>query len=72
MKRLQAHGWPGNIRELRNTVERAMLLSDSDELQSDDFTGSHAREDRESHEKLFAQTKYLEDLLDLLGREHFP
>jgi len=38
MKRLQAHGWPGNIRELRNTVERAMLLSDSDVLQSDDFT----------------------------------
>jgi DNA-binding NtrC family response regulator len=38
MKRLQAHGWPGNIRELRNTVERAMLLSEGDVLQSDDFT----------------------------------
>jgi len=38
MKRLQAHGWPGNIRELRNAVERAMLLSESDVLQSDDFT----------------------------------
>jgi transcriptional regulator with PAS, ATPase and Fis domain len=38
MKRLQIHGWPGNIRELRNAVERAMLLSDGDVLQSDDFT----------------------------------
>lgn len=38
MKRLQAYGWPGNIRELRNTVERAMLLSEGDVLQSDDFT----------------------------------
>ena len=38
MKRLQSYGWPGNIRELRNTVERAMLLSDNDVLQSDDFT----------------------------------
>jgi two-component system response regulator AtoC len=38
MKRLQAHGWPGNIRELRNAVERAMLLSDEEVLQSDDFT----------------------------------
>jgi len=38
MKRLQSHGWPGNIRELRNTVERAMLLSEGDVLQSDDFT----------------------------------
>ena len=26
MRRLQAHDWPGNIRELRNTVERAALL----------------------------------------------
>ena len=24
---LESHSWPGNIRELRNTVERAMLLS---------------------------------------------
>lgn len=38
MKRLQAYGWPGNIRELRNTVERAMLLSEGDVLQADDFT----------------------------------
>jgi DNA-binding NtrC family response regulator len=37
MKRLQTYGWPGNIRELRNTVERAMLLAEGDVLQSDDF-----------------------------------
>ena len=38
MKRLTAYGWPGNIRELRNAVERAMLLADSDTLTADDFT----------------------------------
>jgi len=38
MKRLRAHGWPGNIRELRNTVERAMLLGEGDVLQVSDFT----------------------------------
>ncbi len=38
LKRLQAHGWPGNIRELRNAVERAMLLTDGDTLTADDFT----------------------------------
>jgi transcriptional regulator with PAS, ATPase and Fis domain len=38
MKRLQSYGWPGNIRELRNTVERAMLLADGDVLNPNDFT----------------------------------
>ena len=37
MKRLQAYGWPGNIRELRNAIERAMLLVDGDELNNGDF-----------------------------------
>jgi DNA-binding NtrC family response regulator len=26
LRRLQAYSWPGNIRELRNTIERALLL----------------------------------------------
>jgi DNA-binding NtrC family response regulator len=30
MEVLQAYAWPGNIRELRNTVERAMILVDGD------------------------------------------
>jgi DNA-binding NtrC family response regulator len=29
---LQAHPWPGNIRDLQNTIERAAILSDSDTL----------------------------------------
>ena len=37
MKRLQAYGWPGNIRELRNAIERAMLLADGEELTDADF-----------------------------------
>jgi two-component system response regulator AtoC len=37
MKRLQSYGWPGNIRELRNALERAMLLTDRDELTDGDF-----------------------------------
>ena len=37
MKRLQAYGWPGNIRELRNAIERAMLLADGEELTDKDF-----------------------------------
>ena len=37
MARLQTYGWPGNIRELRNAVERAMLLSEGKLLTIEDF-----------------------------------
>ncbi len=33
MERLQRYPWPGNIRELRNVIERAVILSDSSTLQ---------------------------------------
>ncbi len=34
---LAAHHWPGNIRELSHTIERAVLLSDGDDLTAVDF-----------------------------------
>jgi transcriptional regulator with PAS, ATPase and Fis domain len=37
MQRLQTYGWPGNIRELRNAVERAMLLAEGTELTGGEF-----------------------------------
>jgi two-component system response regulator AtoC len=42
MEQLQRYPWPGNIRELRNAVERAMLLSDSHTLGVEDFEGVSA------------------------------
>jgi DNA-binding NtrC family response regulator len=36
MRRLQRHTWPGNIRELRNTLERAALMTRKDELAPED------------------------------------
>jgi formate hydrogenlyase transcriptional activator len=32
MENLQQYGWPGNIRELQNVIERAMVMSQGDEL----------------------------------------
>jgi two-component system response regulator AtoC len=37
INRLRTYGWPGNIRELRNAVERAMLLVEGDELTAEQF-----------------------------------
>ena len=37
LKKLQSYNWPGNIRELRHAIERAVILSDSTVLQPSDF-----------------------------------
>jgi two-component system, NtrC family, response regulator AlgB len=35
LRRLRAHPWRGNIRELRNTIERAAILAHSDTIEED-------------------------------------
>lgn len=37
LKRLEKHHWPGNIRELQHSVERAVIMSDSNMLEPGDF-----------------------------------
>jgi formate hydrogenlyase transcriptional activator len=36
MERLMAYGWPGNIRELQNVIERAVILAPGGVLELDD------------------------------------
>jgi len=42
MTTLQQHNWPGNIRELENVIERAMIRTTGDTLQLDDAVGTPA------------------------------
>ena len=35
---MAAYKWPGNIRELRNTLERAVLLCEKDVIRCDDLS----------------------------------
>lgn len=40
MSRMHKHPWPGNIRELQHAIERAVILSNSNVLQPEDFNFS--------------------------------
>jgi DNA-binding NtrC family response regulator len=37
MEKLKNHMWPGNIRELRHTIERAMIMNESPQFHAHDF-----------------------------------
>ncbi|HZP23792.1 MAG TPA: sigma-54 dependent transcriptional regulator [Terriglobales bacterium] len=50
---LQRYPWPGNIRELRNVIERTMILSKESEITEEDLP----EEVRDCHEELVAEDK---------------
>jgi transcriptional regulator of acetoin/glycerol metabolism len=37
LDKLSAYYWPGNIRELQHSIERAVIMSEQDVLQPEDF-----------------------------------
>lgn len=37
IKKLNQYNWPGNVRELQHSIERAIIMSDSNYLQPEDF-----------------------------------
>ena len=44
MKKMKSYDWKGNVRELRNVVERLFILSDNDqisEIEVNKFSGKN-------------------------------
>ena len=58
--RLEQHAWPGNIRELRNVIERAALVCDGDEITEDDLQLGAAEPAASSSGSLHADVESLE------------
>ncbi|MBP7262544.1 MAG: sigma-54-dependent Fis family transcriptional regulator [Spirochaetia bacterium] len=50
LKAIEAYPFPGNVRELSNLVERALILADGDELTPADFQFGHASDVRTSRD----------------------
>jgi two-component system, NtrC family, response regulator AlgB len=40
LEALRNYSWPGNLRELRNVIERAVILSDHEQIEIDDLSDS--------------------------------
>jgi two-component system response regulator HydG len=77
-ERLLAYAWPGNIRELRNSMERAVVLARFAEIIVDDLP-AHVRDYRPSHVLVAAndpselvplaevERRYVERVLEAVG-----
>jgi DNA-binding NtrC family response regulator len=65
MQALLAYDWPGNIRELRNTIERATVLADGDVITMHDLTDKFRTLDIEG-----VSTSSLRQALDTFERDY--
>ncbi len=68
MSRMNKHTWPGNIRELQHSLERAIILSNSNVLQPEDFNFS-AVASKEADQQLNLDQFNLDEVEKLLIRK---
>ncbi len=73
LRALQSYSWPGNIRELRNVLERAVLLSDTKTLHEKDLHFDLPTEPSSAPHRPTTRTleemerEYIEEVLSLEG-----
>ncbi|MBL0739736.1 sigma-54-dependent transcriptional regulator [Chryseolinea lacunae] len=68
MSRMHKHPWPGNIRELQHSIERAIILSSSNVLQPEDFNFSSTSASKDESQLSLEQYN-LEEVEKLLIRK---
>jgi DNA-binding NtrC family response regulator len=69
MTRMHKHPWPGNIRELQHSLERAIILSSSSVLQPEDFNFNTVSNSKETDQQLSLDQYNLEEVEKLLIRK---
>ncbi len=69
-QKLLSHRWPGNIRELRNAIERALILETTPELQPNSLPDFQIQSRLQKHEVVqVALDESLDDALARIERE---
>ncbi len=66
IRRMEKYTWPGNVRELEHAIERAVIMTDSEVLQPEDFYFSPASV---THDSLEMDTYQLEEVEKLVIRK---
>jgi len=69
ISRMQKHNWPGNIRELQHSLERAIIMSNSSVLQPEDFNFNSQPQNNESGDNVMLDQFKLEDVEKILIRK---
>lgn len=62
---LETHIWPGNIRELRNSIERAILFADQEYITIQDLDLKHGRKELEGSENSASRLSIPESGIEL-------
>ena len=69
-QKLLSHSWPGNIRELRNAIERALILETTRELQASSLPDFHVESRLQKSQPIqVAPDESLDDALARIERE---
>lgn len=67
---LKEYQWPGNIRELKNIVERAIIISGEDEIKTDAIPITTKREPKKTAPKALEAVDNLQEVLQKLEGEY--